>query len=191
MIKCSLNIRDILEKKELTKRNAYTEQVLRGLKQEGGATYDIPNEYYRAPNVVREEGREWYDPASETIYMQPSYPNFTYEQLAKNHELEHHKQKLRGALSSTEYWPGPLKEPAVGASEDMIYSYYNRAGQDVRNLMNAAPQSTFFGIPEDVAAMGFQNKTYDVPGTAEYEAEYPNTPRTLYRGKPVAKKRNC
>ena len=156
-------------------------------RQEGGSSYDIPAQSYRDPNVVREEGREWYDPASETIHMQPSYPNVIHEQMVKGHELDHHKQKLKGKLSSTEYWPGPLKEPALGASDEMTYSYYNRAGQDIRNLMNAAPQSTFFGIPEDVAVTGFQNKTYDTPGTAEYEAEHPDTPRTVYRGKPVVK----
>lgn len=156
-------------------------------RQEGGPTYDIPTEPYRAPNIVKQEGREHYDPVTETIYMQPSYPNVIHEQMVKSHELDHHNQKLKGKLSSTEYWPGPLKEPAVGSTDDMIYPYYNRTTQDVYNLMNSVPQSTFFGIPEDIAVMGFQNKTYDTPGTAEYEAEHPDTPRTFYRGKPVVK----
>ena len=139
--------------------------------QNGGPAYDIPKQLYRAPNIVRQEGREYYDPMTETIYMQPSYPNYGYEQAVKNHEKAHHQQKLKGRYSSTEYWPGPLKEPALGSTDDMIYPYYNRTTQDVYNLINSAPQSTFFGIPEDIAVMGFQNKAYDTPGTAEYEAE--------------------
>jgi hypothetical protein len=142
-------------------------------KQVGGqlAPYDISDELYRAPKIVRQEGREYYDPMTETIYMQSSYPNYAYEQAVKKHEMAHHQQKLKGKFSSTKYWPGPLKEPALGSTDDIIYPYYNRTTQDVYNIMNSVPQSTFFGIPEDVAVMGFQDKAYDTPGTAEYEAE--------------------
>jgi hypothetical protein len=162
-------------------------QALMPNKQDGGATYDIPAQAYRDPKISRDSyDREYYDPMTETIHMKPSYPNVIYEAMVKDHESEHHNQKLKGRMSSTEYWPGPLKEPVIGASDDMIYPYYNRATQDVYNLMGAAPQSTLFGIPEDVAVMGFQDKTYDTPGTAEYEAENASKePKTLYMGDPV------
>jgi hypothetical protein len=140
-------------------------------KQNGGSPYKIQSSLYRAPNIVRQEGREYYDPMSETIYLQPSYPNYSYEQAVKNHEKAHHLQKLKGKYSTTELWPGPLKEPAIGSTDDMIFPYYNRTTEDAYGLMNAVPKSTLFGIPEDIAVMGFQNKTYETPGTAEYEAE--------------------
>ena len=140
-------------------------------KQNGGSPYKIQSSLYRAPNIVRQEGREYYDPMSETIYLQPSYPNYSYEQAVKNHEKAHHLQKLKGKYSTTELWPGPLKEPAIGSTDDMIFPYYNRTTEDAYGIMNAVPKSTLFGIPEDIAVMGFQNKTYDTPGTAEYEAE--------------------
>jgi hypothetical protein len=153
----------------------------------GEVPYEIAAEPYRDPKISRDSyDREYYDPMTETIHMKPSYPNVIHEAMVKDHESEHHNQKLKGRMSSTEYWPGPLKEPVIGASADMIYPYYNRATQDVYNLMGAAPQSTLFGIPEDVAVMGFQDKTYDTPGTAEYEAEHVSRePRTLYMGDPV------
>jgi hypothetical protein len=162
-------------------------QALMPNRQDGGPAYNIPEQPYRNPKISRDSyDREYYDPMTETIHMKPSYPNVIYEAMVKDHESEHHNQKLKGRMSSTEYWPGPLKEPVIGASDDMIYPYYNRATQDVYNLMGAAPQSTLFGIPEDVAVMGFQDKTYDTPGTAEYEAENASKePKTLYMGDPV------
>lgn len=140
-------------------------------KQKGGSSYEIQPIPYRAPNISRQDGREYYDPMTETIYLQPSYPNYGYEQAVKNHEKAHHMQKLKGKYSTTELWPGPLKEPVIGSTDDMIFPYYNRTTEDAYGLMNSVPKSTLFGIPEDIAVMGFQNKTYDTPGTAEYEAE--------------------
>jgi hypothetical protein len=159
-------------------------------RQEGGSPYDIPAESYRDPKFIRDaEDREYYDPLTETIHMRSSYPNVVHEQWVKDHETAHHNQKLKGKLSSTENWSGPLKEPVVPMSEDEVMAYYNRGNIDVNNLIDAVPESTLFGMPDDVIGYGFQLKTYGTPGTAEYEASNTrnSTPRTLYRGKPVAK----
>ena len=158
--------------------------------QNGGSPYTIPEQSYRNPNFVRDaEDREYYDPQTETIHMRSSYPNIVHEQWVKDHETAHHNQKLKGKLSSTENWPGPLKEPVVPMSDDEVMAYYNRGNIDVNNLIDAVPESTLFGMPDDVLGYGFQLKTYGTPGTAEYEASTTRnaTPRTLYRGKPVAK----
>lgn len=158
--------------------------------QNGGSPYNIPEQSYRDPKFIRDaEDREYYDPQTETIHMRSSYPNFVHEQWVKDHETAHHNQKLKGKLSSTENWPGPLKEPVVPMSEDDVMAYYNRGNIDVNNLIDAVPESTLFGMPDDVLGYGFQLKTYGTPGTAEYEASNTrnSTPRTLYRGKPVAK----
>ena len=164
-------------------------QALMPNKQDGGPAYDIPAQAYRDPKISRDieyDDREYYDPMTEVIHMRKSYPNVLHEAFVKDHENVHHMQKLKGKLSSTENWPGPLKEPVLPMSDDMIFDYYNRAAIDVNNLVNAVPQSTLIGIPNDVIGEGFQLKTYDTPGTAEYEANhFERPPRTLRMYNPI------
>lgn len=155
----------------------------------GETPYVIPEQPYREPRLQRDmeyDEREYYDPMTETIHMRKSYPNVLHEAFVKDHEGAHHIQKLKGKLSSTENWPGPLKEPVIPMSDEAVIDYYNRGMVDVNNLINAVPESTLIGMPDDVIGYGFQLKTYDTPGTTEYEANhFERPPRTLRMYNPI------
>jgi hypothetical protein len=136
------------------------------------APYVIPVEPRREANIVTTNGRERYDPVSESIHIKPHYDDFLDQLDATDHERFHHIQNQYGRLSSTDKWPGPLKKPAMGATGSQVHDYYNRNKEDLNNIVNALPQSSLTGIPRDMLLKGFQKNLYNTPGTAEYEADH-------------------
>jgi hypothetical protein len=126
--------------------------------------------YYPKEEITNE--RPYYDPPTETLYLNPNYNN--EPEIVRQHELFHHLQKINGGAQRPEYYTGPLKEPNMMMNEDLQGAYWNRKTVDVNNLMDQVisknPDFKFY--PKDL----FYNKVidgleYETPGTLENEAQ--------------------
>lgn len=123
------------------------------------------------PTIVNiDGGGSHYQPGADVVYFDVNGPK-----SAMNHELFHSYQRALGKLSVPEFYDGPLKKPSVVSTDELESRYYNRRGVDkeimYQDFVNAVPEFSFIP-PQVVMDKAIEPDMYNVPWTAEGEAEY-------------------
>lgn len=153
-------------------------------KKQGGGEEKL---WYYPKEVKINEGTSYYNPPTETFYINPDN-NIENPELVKQHELYHHLQNINGGLQLPQYYSGPLKKPNMMANDELQGSYYNRRGIDEAMMYDKKikkhPDWQF--IPRDIIynpyntssgthVAGTDEMMYEEPWTSEGEArDYEN-----------------
>ena len=153
------------------------------MKKEGGEE----KLWYYPKEVNMNEGTSYYNPPTETFYINPNN-NIENPEIIRQHELYHHLQNINGGLQLPQYYSGPLKKPNMMANDELQGSYYNRRVIDEKMMYDKKikkhPDWQF--IPRDIIynpyntslgthVAGTDEMMYEEPSTVEGEAyDYEN-----------------
>lgn len=140
--------------------------------QDGGPRKDLPKNLIPPTNPYQ---RSHYDHVTGKMYLTADQYN---NPDVYNHESFHEFQDRAGRLSVPEMWEGPLKRPAMVASDALQRAYFNRQDLDANIIGNRFLQThpEFQFVPGQVMYEKYIDpQKYREPWTVEGEAvDYEN-----------------
>lgn len=130
----------------------------------------IPTGIIKPPTVLPTSGQTYYDPAEQTIYLNPNL--YSKDPSSYQHEMFHHWQNLNDQLRKPEEYQGPLAKPSM--LETNPADYYNRRTIEQNNqyskFYNSDPVFKLVN-PNLIYSATINPSLYANPEYAEGEAE--------------------